>query len=1108
MSKTTVTLEKEKISAGKSSFSQLNNVVGWAVFAISAIVYLLTLERTASFWDCGEFIACSYKLQVPHPPGAPFFLLMGRMFSLLAMGDVTMVAFWINVSSALCSGFTILFLFWSITRLGIKLFPNRYEKELTQGQILTLMVGGAVGSLAYAFSDSFWFSAVEAEVYAMSSFFTAFVFWAILKWELIEEEGAANRWLILIAYMVGLSIGVHLLNLVVLPAMALIYYYKKINKPTLLGVGVSLFISLVIILFIMEGIIPGLPALAGNFEVWFVNSIGLPVGSGALTVVALVLGGLITGLLYSERRKMATLNTAFLSLTFILIGYLSYGIIPIRAKYNPPINENDPSDVIKFVSYLKREQYGDRPLLWGPTYASRAIDTYDKAPLYRYDEKKKKYVISMKRFGYKYDNEMFLPRMYSHSDNHPQLYMEKLYGDKASEMPEDYIPTAGDNFSFMLKYQIGHMYLRYFFWNFIGREGDAEGSGVYSGLESSKNLPIEKTNSKARNGFYGLPFLLGLLGLAYMLLRSQQTAFVTAMLFFMTGLALVVYLNSPPVEPRERDYIYVGSFYAFAMWMGFGAMALVQLLTFDKRLIGQAFDTIGASKTGAEVWYNLPKQKEMMGVVGSSAFGALVVGLMLVVGWDDHDRSKRYHSVDSAKNLLNSCAPNAILFTGGDNDTFPLWYAQEVEGFRTDVRVCNLSLLGTDWYIQQMKRAAYESKALPLSIPDTEYLQGKNDQIMYAQAGSKLVTALDNETLSKLNKSGIDLVKYIDAVKNANPSIQGSYPEAGIDNITIIPSKRLFYKFDAEKAKKTMRLDIPVGEAKSNESSQLEDLKKMYESKAKILDTTNEAKIKELNDLRDKIMAQLDKNNEDVKPMITGMMEWSLESNSVLKNDLAILDMIVTNNWERPIYFSTTLGRSSYMGLKEYMQMEGLAYRLMPYKAGKAKEGFVNTKLMYDNMMTKFFWRQLDNPNVFYDENYQRFALNLRSSASRLCEELLKEGDKEKAKKMALFILNKIPDAAIPYDYYTAGFANILFKVGESAKAKQMITLMGDRAIQYLEYVSDKTAGIDYNVSTNFAILGQLVDAGKTNDEAKFIDKYEKALQRFTKTFRGPSSNE
>jgi len=1109
MSKTTVTSEKSQTR--RLSFIKLNNFFGWSVFAIATIVYLLTLERTASFWDCGEFISCSYKLQVPHPPGAPFFLLVGRMFSLLAMGNVQMVAFWINVSAALCSSFTILFLFWSITRLGIKLYPNRDMESLTDGQVLTLMVGGTIGSLIYTFSDSFWFSAVEAEVYAMSSFFTAFVFWAILKWELITDESAANRWMVLIAYMIGLSIGVHLLNLVVLPAMALIYYYKKASKPTIFGVILSLAVSLFIILFIMEGIIPGLPSLAGNFEIFFVNSMSLPVGSGAFLVIFLVLGGLIGGLLYSEKIKNSILNTALLSLTFILIGYLSYGIIPIRASYNPPINENDPSEVIKFVSYLKREQYGDRPLLYGPSYSSNVVDTYEKGSLYRYDVKQKKYIAYMKRTGYVYDHEMFLPRMYSRGDDHPRLYMEKLFGDEASMKPEDYVPTAGDNFTFMLKYQFGHMYWRYFGWNFVGRAGDIQDAGVYSGLIPEKNIPHEEANSKARNAFLALPLILGLLGLVFMVVRSLQVTFVTAMLFFMTGLALVIYLNSPPVEPRERDYIYVGSFYVFAIWAGFGAMALVQLLTLERRLIAQVFEAAISKEQSIETWQKINAGSQWRGIAGSTIIGLGIVMLMATEGWDDHDRSKRYHSVDSAKNLLNSCAPNAVLFTGGDNDTFPLWYAQEVEGFRTDVRVCNLSLLGTDWYIQQMKRPAYESAGLPLSIASEQYLQGKNDQIMYAPAGSKLTTNIDAPTLDKLNKNGMDLAKYIELIHKNDMFVRASYPEQGIDDITIIPTKKLKYKFDAQKAAKTMGLDKFVGNSKTDRINAIKaEMNEIAKNAKKTIPKNDSINIKKepIWDFTPAEQAKIEKLQAELyvlsaEPNITGVLEWSFEGNSLMKNDLAILDMIVTNDWKRPIYFSTTLGRSSYLGLKEYMQMEGLAYRLMPYKQANAKDGFLNTKIMYKNMMENFFWRELDNKNVFYDENYQRFALNLRSSAVRLCQELLKEDDKEKAKKVALFILSKIPDAAIPYDYYTAGFIDILYSVGEEKRATEMAKVMADRAKEYLEYVeaNPKTANTQ-SLSTNFSILGQVTEALKNNKQEKLAKSYEDVLQRLYTNFK------
>ncbi len=1107
MSKTTVTLEKENVGKSAYAFSKLNNIVGWSVFAIATTVYLLTLERTASFWDCGEFIACSYKLQVPHPPGAPFFLLVGRMFSLLALGNVEMVAFWINVSSALCSGFTILFLFWSITRLGIRLYPNRpLESQLTEGQILTLMLGGTIGALAYTFSDSFWFSAVEAEVYAMSSFFTAFVFWAILKWELIEDASAANRWLILIAYMVGLSIGVHLLNLVVVPAMALIYYYKQVKNPNLIGVVASLALSLVIILFIMEGIIPGLPALAGNFEVTFVNSFGLPVGVGAITVIVLVIGSVVFGVAYTERKQMVTLNTVLLSLTFILIGYLSYGIIPIRANYNPPINENDPSDIIKFVSYLKREQYGDRPLLWGPTFNSQMVGKNEKGYVYRYDAQKKRYVVAAKKYSYTYDNEMFLPRLYSSSENHTELYMKILYGNR--EMPQDYIPTSGDNLKFMLNYQMGHMYWRYFLWNFVGREGDAEGSGVYAGLGNEKDLPHEKATSKARNSFLGLPLILGILGFIYMFARSRQTTFVTAMLFFMTGLALVIYLNSPPTEPRERDYIYVGSFYVFAMWIGFGAMALAQLFSFERNLIAQAFESLSSQKRNENAWHTIQKSSQWRGIVGSAIVGIGTVFLMAQQGWDDHNRSNRYHSIDSAKNLLNSCAPNAILFTGGDNDTFPLWYVQEVEGFRTDVRVCNLSLLGTDWYIQQMKRKAYESAPLPLSIPESEYLQGKNDQIAFVDAKTPLSVGLSAEKIAEMNQKGLNLATYIQLIKQGDPRMKASFAERGIEEITIIPSKKMVYEFNAKEIAKKMGLTNLGDTESATKMNEIEEkimgiyqdalrnmpdsLKARYTKTLPDLPADKEAKVMELR-------TELDKYRR--KPQITGTMEWNLPSNSLFKNDLAILDMIVTNNWERPIYFANTLGSTSYLGLKEYLQLEGLAFRLMPFKRAGEKEGFVNTKIMYENMTKKFHWRELNNANAFYEENYQRFAYGVRTSAYRLAFELLEEEDKEKAKQVANFIMDKIPDKAIPYDNASVHFVEIYFKVGEKKKAMDLAETLRKRFTNHLNYIQDKNIEFEVTAYSNLNSLLTLANYYKNNGEEKLAEACGKDYQRFRNQF-------
>lgn len=996
--------------------------MGWAVFGISALVYFITVERTASFWDCGEFIACSYKLQVPHPPGAPLFLLIGRMFSLLAT-DVSMVAFWINISSVLSSAFTILFLFWSITLFGAKLLPERSIKNLTDAQIIALMGAGLVGSLAYTFSDSFWFSAVEAEVYAMSSFFTAFVVWAMLKWELIEDESLANRWLILMAYMMGLSIGVHLLNLVTIPALGLIYYYKKFKEPTPTGIIATLAISGVIIIFILEGIIPGLASLAGNFEIFFVNTLRLPFGSGAIFISIVLVSALSYGIYYSIIKEKVVLNTALLSLTMILIGYASYGIILIRSTYNPPINENDPSDVIRFVSYLKREQYGDRPLLYGPTFTSSvkrdsegAAVQKSKGKLYRVNKEKQKYEVYDERFAYEFEDNMLLPRIYSRVDNHQELYKQWIFGDRP--LPEGYKPTMKDNLYFLFRYQFGHMYWRYFLWNFVGRESDVEGSGSLSPFASNRGIPEELATNKAHNQFYMLPLILGLLGLFFTFQRSQQTFFITLMLFFLTGMALVLYLNSPPVEPRERDYIYAGSFYAFAMWIGFGVLMLVNALQ------------------------NLIKNSKMTSIV-ATGLGLLVPGIMLAEGWDDHNRSNRYHSVDSAKNLLNSCAPNAVLFTGGDNDTFPLWYVQEVEGFRTDVRVCNLSLLGTDWYISQMKRPTYESEALPISLEYEQFIQGTNDQILFPPSW-RITTNLPPKDVERMSKSGMDLKGYIKLVKEGDRRIKAFAPGSNEDDITILPSKKLVLKIDQEKVRKIKGL-IP----------------------------------------------------KDKDTLLTNTMSWELGANELYKNDLIILDMIATNDWTRPIYFSTTLANSSYLNLKPYMQREGLAFRLLPIKVEGAAQGYVNTDIMYDNMMNKFFWRELDNPNSYYDENYKRFVLNLRDSFYRLADQLIAEGKEEKAKKVLLFALEKMPDKAVPYDVYSTQLVEGLFKVGEDKKALEIAQTMGNRAIEMLEYKS-KTDQMDEQsdrVRLNLAILNQIAqilkEEGKTKEAKKFEDSFK-----------------
>jgi len=706
-----------------SNFKIVNRISGWVIFLIAAIVYLLTIEPTTSFWDCGEFIASAYKLQVGHPPGAPIFMIISRFFTFFAGGDVTKAAMMVNAMSGLASAFTILFLFWTITHLAKKMFPK--TENLSIAQLIVVIGSGAVGALAYTFSDTFWFSAVEGEVYAMSSLFTAFVFWAILKWENIADEKYSNRWLILIAYLMGLSIGVHLLNLLAIPAIVFVFYFKK-YKITPTGMFKAFMVSLIILGTIMYVIIPGLVKVASWFDLLFVNGFGLPFTSGVIFYIVLLIGLIIWGLYYTSKKKKVILNTIILGVTVIVIGYSSFAMIVIRSLANPPMDENNPETVFNLLHYINREQYGSRPLFKGQYYNAPIVDS--ETP-YTYRQKDGKYIKSYSLNDiYEYDERFttFFPRMYSPDPSHVEEYKKwaDIKGKKVTitnyqgKQEIRNVPTFGENLKFFFRYQLGHMYWRYFMWNFSGRQNDTQGHGELlngnwiSGLNfidnnhigPQENIPDSMKNHKSRNTYYMLPLLLGLIGFFSHLKRHTNDFIVVFLLFIFTGIAIVVYLNQYPLQPRERDYAYAGSFYAFSIWIGLGVMGIYN---FFKIRANAVFSAILAT-------------------VLSLVF---VPGIMAKENWDDHDRSNRYMARDFAYNYLNSCAPNAILFTHGDNDTFPLWYAQEVEGIRTDVRVVNLSLLNTDWYIDQMKRKVYESEPVPFGMTHEEYLNGVRDVI-------------------------------------------------------------------------------------------------------------------------------------------------------------------------------------------------------------------------------------------------------------------------------------------------------------------------------------------------------------------------------------------
>lgn len=703
-----------------SNYKLWNNILAWIAFAVAAFTYLSTIEPTASFWDCGEFIATADKLLVGHPPGAPFFMIMGRVFALLAPSP-DKVALMINAMSALCSAFTILFLYWTITHLARKLLVGTDETKLNKGQAIGVLGAGLVGALAYTFTDSFWFSAVEGEVYAMSSLFTAAVFWAILKWDYEADKPHAKRWIILIGFLIGLSISVHLLNLLAIPAIALVYYYRRYT-PTLKGNIIALALSFVLLLVIMYGIIPGTVKIATLFELLFVNSFGMPYNSGMVIFYITIVAALVYGIYYTYTRGKESLNTGLTFLTVIIIGYSAFAMILIRANAQPPMNQNDPKDPFSLYSYLNREQYGDRPLVYGQYFDAPVVDQEVVGKVRAQEDGKYKVVDNKNKYIYDSRFETLFPRMYSAQPRHVSAYKSwaDIEGTKIKTKDGVKIkPTYSENIRFLFKYQLNFMYWRYFMWNFAGRQNDQQGHGgdlegnwisgipaldkMLVGGDQSK-LPDSIKNDKSRNTYYLLPLILGIVGIFYQIGKGKgkgyENLFIVGALFILTGVAIVIYLNQYPYQPRERDYAYAASFYAFCIWIGIGVLSISELL--NKVL------------------------KSEYAAVAATAIGLVVPGILAAENWDDHDRSGRYMCRDFANNYLQSCKKNAIIFTNGDNDTFPLWYAQEVEGIRTDVRVCNLSYLQTHWYIDQMRKQAYESEGLPFTLTKEHTKDGRN----------------------------------------------------------------------------------------------------------------------------------------------------------------------------------------------------------------------------------------------------------------------------------------------------------------------------------------------------------------------------------------------
>jgi hypothetical protein len=1055
------------------NYRLVNNISGWMVFIVAAITYLLTLEPTASLWDCGEFIASAYKLEIGHPPGNPVFMVMARFFTLFAGGDTSKVAVMVNAMSALVSAFTILFLFWTITHLARKILIKE-ESQFSLGRLIAVISAGAVGAVAYTFSDSFWFSAVEGEVYATSSLFTALVFWAILKWEDVADEEFADRWIILIAFLMGLSIGVHLLNLLALPAIVLVYYFRKFEF-TWKGFFISFSASIVLLALLMYGIMPGVVTISSKFDWFFVNTLSLPVNSGMVFHMVILVGLLVlavkssldsenrtkngvfsiaalffTGIWvisgsailniiallaisgfiwYLAGRSRLILNTALTAVVVILIGYSSNAIIVIRSTADTPLNENNPSNPYNLLYFLNREQYGQRPLFKGAVYNAPVIDYTEGKPKYAFENGK--YIITGHDLERVYDPRFItlFPRMWSDQPDHQPVYEQwgEVRGiplqvtDQNGEKTTVRKPTFGENMRYMFSYQFGYLYFRYFMWNFSGKQNDTQGTGGavngnwITGIKfldeprlGTMDLPADQMNDTSRNKYFLLPFLLGLAGMFYHLNRDNKNWGIIMLLFVMTGVAIVFYLNQYPNQPRERDYAYAGSFYFFAVWIGIGVLALFEGLS------------------------RLTSEKIAAPVAGILCFLA-VPALMGSENWDDHDRSGRYLARDVAFNYLNSCAPGAILFTNGDNDTFPLWYAQEVEGAGTDLRVCNLMLLNTDWYIDQMKKKAYGSDPLPITLPVKKYYDGINNQIFIVEK----------------TKDPVDISTIIDWINSENKGTKVQVSATEI--LDIIPSRTIRIPVDAAKV-------LSSGTVKQKDA--------------------------------DKIVPYI-----DIK----------LKGSSILKSQLIVLDILAHNNWERPVYFVTGYHNDAF-GLEEYFQLEGLVYRLVPIKSQNKSwldYGRIDTDILYENMMKKFVWGGAKEPGVNIDYNHKRtiIVIKARLNYARLAQALTAEGKTEKALEVLDYCMDVLPLNKVPYDPYMSDVIEAYYAAGAKDKAAEMTKVMAEHYYETLDYYLKQAPYIvssaEFEIQTAIQYTSKVANASAAYGKVELSEEINKRLESY-----------